>query len=183
MSIEYDEHSIKRLSTEESVDSIFLREMKEIIYGYKGASYIKFLNLAVGIEYLGACLDQHEFNSEGHSEDRFNNALKKLFPKKYKKHANSNADVYLYEKFRCAFIHQLRPGNNIVVTHRDESNREGTTHLKSSESGYFVLILEDFFDDFEQACNKLYRLKENGKLPTNKMSQDYIMYINIKENK
>lgn len=183
MSGDYDEHGVKKLSTGESVEAIFLKEMKEIIYNHEGAAFIKFLNIAVGIEYLGACLDQHDFTEEGHSEDRFNNALKELFPKKYHKHAKKDAKIYLYECFRCPYVHQLRPGKGVVVTHRNESKREGTIHLEFTESDYFVLVLEDFFDDFESACLKLFQKDENKKLPTKKMSQDYIKYINISENK
>ena len=172
----------KSLTTGEVVREIFLKEMKSVVYDHKGSAYIKFINLAVGIEYLGACLDTHEFTKKNESENRFNSALKKLFPKKYKPFSNSNHKFYLFECFRCPFVHQLRPGKNVVVTHREESKKERTTHLKTSGNGHFVLVLEDFFDDFERACQKLFDLEKKGKLPSLKMKKDYLKLISIENN-
>ncbi len=172
-----------KLTVEQSIQAIFLNELRSLIYDHHGSAYIKFTNIAIGIEYLGACLDQHAFSDFGESENRFNKALKKLFPKEYKKFALEQSQKYLYREFRCSFLHQLRPGKGIVVSHRDESKREGTTHLKETESGYLVLILEDFFDDFEKACKKLDDLNKKGKLPTKKLGQDYILITETRHNK
>lgn len=172
----------RKLTVRESIEAIFLRELKSLIYNHKDSAYIKFINLAIGIEYLGACLDNHDFLKEGVSQERFDCALKKLFPNKYLKFSKSDNEFYLYQNFRCSFVHQLRPGKNVVVTHREESKIEGTTHLICTNSGYLVLVLEDFFDDFESACKKLFALEKNGKLPTKKMSQGYIKVTSIKDN-
>jgi hypothetical protein len=173
---------VTTLSVRESIETIFLRELKSIIYDHKDSAYIKFINLAIGIEYLGACLDSHDFVKEGESKGRFDNALKKLFHKKYHKFSKSDNQFYLYEKFRCPFVHQLRPGKNVVVTHREESKREGTTHLEFTKSGLLVLVLEDFFDDFATACNNLFKLEEKNKLPSKKLGDNYIKLTSIKNN-
>ncbi len=174
--------SDKRLSARESIRTIFVQEMKSVIYDHKGSAYIKFINIAIGIEYLGAFLDNHDFTKERESQKRFDNALRKLFPKKYLKFSKSDNEFYLYENFRCPFVHQLRPGKKVVVTHRDESKREGTTHLEPTKRGLLVLVLEDFFDDFEIACNRLFQLEEKNKLPSKKLEQDYIRLISIRDN-
>lgn len=49
--------SDKRLSVKESIRTIFVQEMKSVIYDHKGSAYIKFINIAIGIEYLGALLE------------------------------------------------------------------------------------------------------------------------------
>lgn len=173
---------IVRLTLTDTVKSIVIDEMKSIIYQHKGSAYIKFLNLAICIEYLGACLDHHPFDKDGESETRFNDALKKLFVKKYEKFAKSGADIYLYEDFRCRFVHQLRPGKNIVLTHRDESKAEGTKHLTPIKSGQLVLVLEDFFDDLEKAANRLITQFKNGKITNKKGDKDFIQLISIRNN-
>jgi hypothetical protein len=163
--------------------NLFMNDLHEVIYDHPGSKLIKFIYLAIGIEYLGACLDQYDFLKKGESENRFNEALKKLFPNKYHQFAKTNASVSLYEEFRCAFVHQLRPGPSIAVTHRGESKREGTTHLKKTLNGMLILVLEDLFDDFEKACKTLIRLDEKGKLPSKKLEQNYLRVFDIKDNR
>lgn len=171
------------LSVKQSVENILLNEMHSLIYDHKGSAFIKFINIAIGIEFLGACLDQHPFTAYDESKNRFNKALKKLFPAKYKKYAHEQSENYFFKEFRGAFVHQLRPGKRIVVTHRDESKIEGTKHLVETDSGYLVLVLEDFYDDFEKACKELLKLNEKGKLPTKKVEQDYIRLFSTRNNK
>ncbi|SKC77653.1 hypothetical protein SAMN05660236_3619 [Ohtaekwangia koreensis] len=70
------ENKVKNVTLIETIRSILLGELKSIIYNHNGSAYIKFLNLAIGIEYLGACLDHHPFDKDKESENRFNEALK-----------------------------------------------------------------------------------------------------------
>lgn len=77
-----EQKKVENLTLNESINAILLGELKSVIYNHNGAAYIKFLNLAIGIEYLGACIDNFPFEEEAQSEKRFNGALKKLFKKK-----------------------------------------------------------------------------------------------------
>lgn len=171
----------KILTVSECVN-LFIRDLHEVIYEHPGSKMIKFIYLAVGIEYLGACLDGHDFLKEGESENRFNKALKKLFPNKYHPFAKADAKISLYKQFRCPFVHQLRPGQDIAVTHRNESNKEGTTHLKRTKNGMLILVLEDLFDDFEKAGRELVRLDQMKKLPTKKLKENYLRVFDIIDN-
>ena len=177
------ENKVKNVTLIETIRSILLGELKSVIYNHNGSAYIKFLNLAIGIEYLGTCLDHHPFDKDKESENRFNEALKKLFDKKYLKYAKKGSNIYFFEDFRCPFVHQLRPGKKIVLTHRDESKREGTKHLAPLETGELVLVLEDFFDDFEDAAKRLIRQFEDGTITTKKGDTGFIKLISIKNNK
>ncbi|MEO9477225.1 MAG: hypothetical protein ABJG41_16890 [Cyclobacteriaceae bacterium] len=174
--------NVTKLTVIDTVERILIAELKSMVYDHQGSAFIKFINIAVGIEYFGACLDVHAFQDFNKSEERFNNALKKLFPKKYEKYAKSGAEIYFFRDFRGTFIHQIRPGKNVVVTHRNESKREGTTHLKKTKSGDLVLVLEDFFDDFEKAGKALIKKAKDGKLPTKKDQQNYIRLVSIQNN-
>jgi len=169
-------------TAEDSVNALLLGELKSLIYEHKGSAFIKFVNITISIEYLGACLDNHDFLEEGHSKERFDAAIIKLFNKKYHPYAKSDNKYYLYEQFRCPFTHQLRPGKNIVVTHREESKKEGTTHLEQTKCGELVLVLEDFYDDLESACKTLIKLGEKGKLPSIKMQQGHIKLVSLNKN-
>jgi hypothetical protein len=165
-----------RLTLIDTIKRILVGQMKSIIYDHSGSAYMKFVNLAVGIEYLGACLDHYPFEKPKESEKRFNDALKNLFDKKYHKYTKKSADVYFFEEFRCPFIHQLRPGKKIVLTHRAEAEIEGTCHLGNIETGQLVLVLEDFFDDLEKAAKKLVDEFEKGKV-TNKKGDNYFISV------
>lgn len=181
MNLHQNNKAEKILTVSECV-RLFISDLHEVIYEHPGSKMIKFIYLAVGIEYLGACLDGHDFLKEGESENRFNKALKKLFPNKYHLFAKADAKINLFKQFRCAFVHQLRPGQGIAVTHRDESKEQGTTHLKKTSEGMLILVLEDFFDDFERACKELIRLDQLGKLPTKKLKQNYLRVFDIENN-
>lgn len=184
------DYTSKIVKVPDTIKNVVLGELRSIIFDCKGNNYMKFTMIAIGIEFLGACLDDFPFNKAEIlkpelkvkiSQSRFDNALKKLFDKKYLKHAKESANVYLYRDFRCGFVHQLRPLGNLVVTHREESIREGTKHLQNINKGPLVLVLEDLFEDFECASNKL--LRDFDKKITNKKSDmKYLTYTNIQNN-
>lgn len=170
------------LTTQDSISTIILGELRSIIYEHSGSAYIKFLNIIICIEFLGACIDNHPFNEDTHSKDRFNDALIKLFNKKYSQFAKSDNPYYLYEQLRCPFIHRLKPSKLIALTHRAESIKEGTKHLTPTEGGLLVLVLEDFFEDLEKACGVLIEKQSKKKLPTKKMDEGFIALESIRDN-
>jgi hypothetical protein len=156
-----------------ALESILLGELKQIIYT-ENAPYIKFVLLMTSIEYLGASFDTFPYNETGHSEDRFNNALKKLFPNKYNEFANQSNDFYFYDNLRCGLVHQFRPMiPEILLTTRNEAKKDGNLHLEKKD-GNIYLILEDFYDDLETAVNNLIKMSKNGKTPSRKLDNDFI---------
>ena len=167
-------------TVKDTINDILLQELKAIIYDHQGSAYIKFVNIAVGIEFLGACLDAFDFMDQRQSKARFDNALKKLFPNRYKNYTQEGSRIYFYTEFRCSFFHQFRPGSKIAITHRHESKREGTKHLEKS-NGLLILVLEDFFDDFEKACLSCIKKFDAGKLSSKKLNENYISYISLKD--
>lgn len=168
---------IKKLNSINIIEEVILREIKEIVYSKdcKTAPYVKFIVIATAIEFLGACGDPHEFNTDQQSENRFNNGLK-YFPKKYIPFSKKDSKVYLYEDFRCHMIHQLRPSTKISLTERGR----GYTHLDENiESGKTILILEDLYDDLEKAAKKFIKKSQTGKVANNKkINDDYVIISN-----
>jgi hypothetical protein len=75
---ENDKEKVVKLTLIDTISNILIGELKSIVYNHQGAAYSKFLNIAISIEYLGACLDHHPFDKPKESENRFNEALETL---------------------------------------------------------------------------------------------------------
>lgn len=177
------------------IEAVIIRELNELIYPegktnmdiFKQKSpYIKFLPVVACIEFLGACYDEHPFDSTRVDvndivEKRFNKAIKELFHKRYHQYSKAGSNFYLYKKLRCPMIHQLKPGPGIFFTTRMESLEEGTVHLQEYEQGKLILVLEDLYDDLKKAGEKINRLFKNGNLTNKKGNKAFIDVINIRK--
>lgn len=164
---------VKKLDGFDALNLILLKELKEIIY-FQKAPYIKFLLLMNSIEYIGASYDSFPYTETKHSEERFNIALKKLFPNKYNKYAKENSKIYFYDHLRCGLIHQFRPLiSQIHLTTRKEAIIDGNKHLEGKDGNIF-LVLEDFYDDLEKAVIKLISLSKEGKFPSTKLKNNFL---------
>lgn len=162
-----------KLNVEETINNVILGEIKQLIE-FKEAPFIKFQLIVTSIEFLGACLDQHDFADNSHSEERFNTCLNKLFPKVYKKYAKNDSSISLYKELRCGMIHKLKPLSSKVRLTERRHIKNQKVHMEES-NGDLYIVLEDFFDDLVRACNKLKELSSKKKLPTQKMKQGYII--------
>lgn len=161
------------LSVEDTVRKIIQGEIKTII-AYEGAPFIKFQLICTAIEFLGACMDQHNFVDPKQSEDRFNDALRELFPKNYHKYAKKDSTISLFRELRCGMVHKLSPcSSKVRLTERKHVSPGQTVHVVESE-GDLYLVLEDFYQDLDKACERLITMHNAGKLPTKKMEQGYI---------
>ncbi|MGD0858313.1 MAG: hypothetical protein ABR912_03235 [Terracidiphilus sp.] len=126
----------------------FLEQYREIVYAHK-FHYISFALICIGIEFLGKCLDQpNGWHDKGRSKEHFENAINELMPK------YSACSSKLYKQLRSGFAHGLLPGTDIGLTHRDESVQYGTHNL-GEHNGNLILVVEEFYDDFELACREI----------------------------
>lgn len=116
--------------------------------------YLSFGLITQGIELLGAIIEdpQKEFSERNLSEGRFKKALKRLFPSEYHIHKD-----LLYTELRCGMSHVLRPRNNIVLAQR----QYGHENLSQMDDK-LLLVAEDFFDDFKDACNQVIGRLDSG---------------------
>jgi hypothetical protein len=142
----------------EFIKVTFLEQYKEISYKYH---FLSFALLSIGIEFLGKCINNESKwdipranGSRSRSRDDFELAISKLMPK-YIPYIYKGNSVDLYDSLRNGFNHILAPKSTIAVTNREESKEYGTTHLTLSSEGKLILVAEDFYDDFEIACNKV----------------------------
>jgi hypothetical protein len=154
------------MTVREFITEVFLNEYKRLVTA--GFHYISFALVALGIEYLGACLDPYDFGEKHLSEARFTNAMQTLFAQEYHQHRRA-----LYEDLRSGFAHQFRPGLRFSLTHREESKREHTQHLGPFDKTT-VLVAEDFYADFEEACRKVINMLDKGTLTHPKFSKRFL---------
>lgn len=116
----------------ETIEKVLLGDVKNIVEKSE-APYMTFLNIIIGIEFLGACLDEMPFQEANQSEKRFSVVLKKVFKsinKEYEKFSKADHKFNFYKHLRCGMVHQLKPLNNIRFTTRKEAKVDKHEHLK-----------------------------------------------------
>jgi Protein of unknown function (DUF2934) len=154
------------VTLKEFISVVFLHESKRLIDSR--FHYISFAVIGLGIEFLGACLDAHPFDKKGQSGPRFKLAIETLFPSPYKLRRDD-----LCNYLRNGFAHQFRPGKPFVVTQREESIQEGTRHFGPYGS-QTVLVAEDLYADFAEACREVIRRIDDGRLSHQKLSGAFL---------
>lgn len=159
------------MNVKEFINQVFLNEYRRLIHDY-GFHYISFSLVALGIEFLGACIDKHEFDKKWESRRRFKKAIKELFPPEYHPFINGG-DYDLYDNLRNGFAHQFRPGPKVGLTHKWESVQYGTEHLKKTH-GQLVLVSEDLYKDFEAACKKVIGKIDNRSIEHQKVYNSFL---------
>ncbi len=135
-----------------------------------------FIVICQGIEILGSCFDQKEFNNHKLSETRFRIGLKKLFKNiKYK-----NNQSKLYQVLRGPMIHQLRPGGTIYLCSKNKDKIPSEYHLQLTNNKAIIFVIEEFFKDFQNAFSNFKKLStSSGIINQNKIKETYIMVEDI----
>ena len=171
------------------VKQVLIKEIK-LIQQKHGHHYLSFSLISQGIEFLGACLDNKFFhiNSKKEKDDserklsdndrkisqrRFQNAIKRLFPTKYKGYAEKGNEYNLYENLRCGLLHVLLPKNKLELIQYSEAKKYKLKHLEKVNirgSERLVLVSEVLFEDFEKACEKLLEMNEKNQLKGNQIN-------------
>lgn len=133
----------------------------------KDCHFLSFALICSGIEFLGACLDEKDFNESGLSEKRFKHAIEKLFSRKYRQYAD-----ILYSSLRCGIVHVALPKSDIGLTQDKERLIYGTEHLVKRADRLF-LVSETFYKDFMSACEELKRKIQTGEISHPKLQTDF----------
>lgn len=135
-------------------------EEKQVLFG--------FMLIGQAIEILGSYLDYKPIRAKQQSSKRFELAIYKLFRDEYRKVNKSN---FLYYQLRTCLTHTFIP-SEMLSLNKGHASKE-RPHL-SFEDNVLVLYVEDFFDDLEDATNKLIRLINNDKIKLKKISSGEI---------
>lgn len=137
----------------------FLDQYKKIAYEYY---YISFVLIAIGIEFLGKCLDEKvSWQQSGFSKTHFDKTINELMPK-YKPY---NDIFHLADSLRNGMAHAFLPKSGIGFTNREEAKRYYNRNLKITNK-QLTLVAENLYDDFEAACKKIleFDFPENSKM-------------------
>jgi len=147
------------ITQEKYIRQVLIDEIGDVVNQHK---WLSFILICSGIEFLGGCLDtnQRDLNTSGRSKKRFNTAIFMLFPQDYHQYINKGKDnVGLYAQLRCGMNHVTLPGLNVAL-----SERKSQIPNLSILENRLVLIAEDFYDDFKNACQKIISMLENGEI-------------------
>jgi len=117
--------------------------------------YPLFVYAALGVETLGAVIDNKPIRTRNQSKYRFGTALFKLFPNQY---GFINKKAFLYEALRNHSAHNLLPSSKIMLL--NENN--GTIRHLEPRGEKVSFIIEDFAKDFIKACNTAIKMIDEG---------------------
>lgn len=154
----------------EIIEGVLIAELKTIQQTH-GHHYLSFGLIAQGIEFLGACLDSSAFHQPGLSKDRFRQAICDLFPYEYKKFNDRKSPFDLYTHLRCGLLHVVIPGSPIELIQESEKLFFGAEHLQVKHirgRERLVLVSQDLFRDFEEACRQVIQRIDNGDIDPSK---------------
>jgi len=133
----------------EFIQDVLIDEIGQI---HRQHPYISFSLMAIGIEFLGKCLNKYgvwDKQIKGKELPDFNRAiieLKSFYP--YKKYLHSHK---LRDSLRNGFLHSFVPKDKISLSSKDEMS-----HLVV-HNGVLNLKCEDFYNHFRLACEEVIR--------------------------
>lgn len=149
------------LKPKEFIQKVFIAELSELS---QKNHYISFAIMAIGIEFLGKCLDASAKHwNVSKSEKNFIEAIESLNAfKKYRQHKN-----ILYTDLRCGFAHSFVPKSKLTLSSKNEM-----PHM-NIDNGRLNLRCEDFYEDFKSACEEVISKEFND--INNKMNRDLLL--------
>jgi len=155
---------MKTLNGKEFIKTFLIDGLSKMINDYP---YFSFIIMGIGIEFLGKCVNEKRKNwtKRGKSEKDFKKAINDI-PSLQKYSCYLDEDTYdLYGSFRCGLAHSIAPNYIITLSSKDE-----LPHLEV-KGGRVNFKVEDFFNDFKEACNFVLGLSDD---PENKINQPFL---------
>jgi len=151
------------------INQVLINEIQDIVIKHP---YLAFLLICTGIEFLGKCIDTNNQNWDWNQKYQeinqpFDNAIKKLFPKKYSLLLEKYS---LRDQLRNGMIHILAPKSKIGLSQL-KHDKNGEILMKNhpfEQNGKLVFIIEYFYIDFVDACKKVLRMKFDNNDKMNK---------------
>jgi hypothetical protein len=151
-----------RLKPNDFIRTVLINEIGELVDSHP---YLSFILMGIGIEFMGKCIDIRltDWNESGRSKLDFESAIKTIPSlKKYEPYLISHQ---MYSSFRCGLAHAVAPKTQITLSSKEEMG-----HLIDN-NGRLNLKVEDFYQDFKDACN--YILTQSYPIG-NKMNADFL---------
>lgn len=146
------------------LDKLLIQDVRKLIDSEQ--EYVALIIMSQSIETLGAFLDAKPFRAKAQSKKRFNLALKKLFPYKYRK---ANDKFFLYDKLRNHIAHILIPSARVKMIKPETEAK----HMDVTGGTLFISI-EDFYADVKSATTQLISMIDKGELKYKRMDLSQI---------
>jgi hypothetical protein len=166
------------VTPKEFIQNVLINELRDI-QQKEGHHYLSFGLIAQGIEFLGACIDDNDdFFIESKSRERFDKAIRILFPTEYHRFLSGKHKPYdLYENLRCGLLHVFLPKSDIELIQESQMNHYGY-HFEIKEirkKKRLILVSQKLFEDFESACKKVIRMIDNKTISHPKVYGDFLI--------
>lgn len=131
------------MTPKEFIQQVLITETGQI---HADHPYISFAMMAIGIEFLGKCLNNcDDWNEPGRSKVDFEIAINSLNSlTTYRPLLTSHS---LWDSLRNGFAHSFVPKSTLSLSSKNE-----TPHLKQISTTKINLKCEDFYEDFKNAC-------------------------------
>lgn len=128
--------------------------------------YEAFLLISCGIEFLGKCLNNRNWQDTGQSKADFENAVENI--PSLKRYTSVKKD--LYKSLRCGLCHAFQPKKGFLISNSQSEQLD-------KNKGGIVINIKKFYDAFEKAC---YDLLE-ARVTAGKNLDDTFLYITEEE--
>ncbi len=138
----------KQLSPKDFIQEFLIEEIEEI---HQKHQYISFALMAIGIEFLGKCLNEFEDWNKPQSKTDFNYAINNL--EAFKQYRPLIITHNLWNNLRNGFAHSFVPKGKIALSSNRTENEE--QHMTTLINGAINLKCEEFYADFKKACEEV----------------------------
>jgi hypothetical protein len=141
----------------------------------KSHAYISFSLICSGIEFLGKCLDEtRDFNTFGAEIGRtqFDNAITQLMPK----YQHLQGTYNLYTNMRNGMVHSLIPSKKYWLRESHNTNYKHLSEQQIQGRKRIVFIIDEFYKDFETACNEVIRRIRTNAFYHAKMQKPFMVF-------
>ncbi len=148
-------------TVEQFIQIVLLKNLRTLVYDCK-LLYLAYGQIAVGIEFLGACHDQHPFDQLGQSGNRFRLGITEYLAKidaRYDQYNDKDSPYDLYRHLRCGMAHVFRPQGKVGMIGAGNAAESKVQHLEINQKhDKLILVAERFDDDFDKACGLLLKV-------------------------
>ena len=131
------------MNSKQFIERFLIKEVESLIKHEQ--YYPTLVYTSIGIETLGAIIDDKPIRAREQSKFRFASALFHLFPNQY---GFVNKQNFLYDALRNHSAHNLLPSSKLLIVNKKNKT---VRHLDQSKE-QTTLIIEYLANDFIKAC-------------------------------
>jgi hypothetical protein len=154
------------MNPKEFIQTILINDIGKIHLEHP---YVSFALMAIGIEFLGKCLNTHNDWVKGKPKNDFELAINSL--NSFTRYRPLLTSHRLWDSFRNGFAHSFTAKKTLTLSSKDEA-----PHLQIMGSNIINLRCEDFYADFKNACEEVIAMET---FASNKMGRKLLTVPNL----